>query len=185
VPLVSQAFEWEHGVFLGSIMASETTAAAAGAVGNLRFDPMAMLPFCGYNMGDYFGHWLEIGAKSDESKLPKLFFVNWFRRGDDGRFLWPGFGENSRVLKWVFERVSGDSDAVETAIGYLPAPGSLDIAGLDVPATDMEELLSVDAEGWRSAVPQIEQHYAQVGAHLPGQLKDQLAELEKRLAATG
>jgi phosphoenolpyruvate carboxykinase (GTP) len=183
VPLVSQAFDWEHGVFLGSIMSSETTAAQTGAVGNLRFDPMAMLPFCGYNMGDYFEHWLEIGAKGDEAKLPKLFFVNWFRRGDDGHFLWPGFGENSRVLKWVFERVAGEAEAVDTAIGYLPAPGSLDTDGLDVPQADLDELLSVDVEGWRSAVPQIEQHLARFGDHLPGPLKDQLAELEKRLAA--
>jgi phosphoenolpyruvate carboxykinase (GTP) len=183
VPLVSQAFDWEHGVFLGSIMSSETTAAQAGAVGNLRFDPMAMLPFCGYNMGDYFEHWLDIGAQSDEAKLPKLFFVNWFRRGDDGHFLWPGFGENSRVLKWVFERVAGEAEAVDTAIGSLPAPGSLDTDGLDVPQADLDELLSVDVEGWRSAVPQIEQHLAQFGDHLPGPLKDQLAELEKRLAA--
>ncbi len=120
VPLVSQAFDWEHGVFLGSIMASETTAAAAGAVGNLRFDPMAMLPFCGYNMGDYFEHWLRVGASADADRLPKIFFVNWFRRTEDGRFLWPGFGENSRVLKWAFERVAGQAEAVETAIGYLP-----------------------------------------------------------------
>ena len=126
VPLVTQAFDWEHGVFLGSIMASETTAAQQGAAGVLRFDPMAMLPFCGYNMADYFGHWLSLGAR-DGDNLPKIFFVNWFRRDDDGRFLWPGYGENSRVLKWVFERVSGSADAVRTAIGDLPAPGALEI----------------------------------------------------------
>jgi phosphoenolpyruvate carboxykinase (GTP) len=185
VPLVSQAYRWEHGVFLGSIMASETTAAAAGAVGRIRFDPMAMLPFCGYNMGDYFAHWLEIGAGADPDKLPRIFFVNWFRRGEDGRFLWPGFGENSRVLKWAFERVGGQADAVETAIGYLPASGALDVDGLDIDAGDLEELLSVDVEGWRAAIPQIEQHYAQFGDHLPEQLRDELASLEKRLAATG
>jgi phosphoenolpyruvate carboxykinase (GTP) len=185
VPLVSQAYNWDHGVFLGSIMASETTAAAAGAVGNLRFDPMAMLPFCGYNMGDYFAHWLEIGEGADAEKLPQIFFVNWFRRDEDGRFLWPGFGENSRVLKWVFERVAGTSEAVETAIGYLPAPGALDVDGLDVSDEDLEEILSVDVDGWRAAIPQIEQHYAQFGDHLPDQLRDELASLEKRLAATG
>jgi len=185
VPLVSQAYSWEHGVFLGSIMASETTAAAAGAVGNLRFDPMAMLPFCGYNMGDYFAHWLAVGASADAERLPKIFFVNWFRRGEDGRFLWPGFGENSRVLKWAFERVDGNAAAVETAIGYLPVPGALDIDGLDVDPADLEELLSVDVEGWRAAIPQIEQHYAQFGEHLPEQLRDELASLEKRLAGTG
>jgi phosphoenolpyruvate carboxykinase (GTP) len=185
VPLVNQSFDWAHGVFLGSIMGSETTAAATGAVGNLRFDPMAMLPFCGYNMGDYFAHWLTIGNRADAERLPKLFFVNWFRRGDDGRFLWPGFGDNSRVLKWVFERVAGRAEAVETAIGYLPAPGALDVTGLDVSDEDLGALLSVDVEGWRAAVAQIEQHYAQFGDHLPGQLRDELAELEKRLAATG
>ena len=184
VPLVSEAYSWEHGVFLGSIMASETTAAAAGAVGSLRFDPMAMLPFCGYNMGDYFAHWLRTGASADADKLPKLFFVNWFRRGEDGRFLWPGFGDNSRVLKWVFERVDGSAGAVETAIGYLPAPGALDLDGLELPREDLEELLSVDVEGWRAAVPEIEQHYARFGEHLPEQLRDELSSLEKRLAAT-
>ncbi len=185
VPLVSQAYNWEHGVFLGSIMASETTAAAGGAVGNLRFDPMAMLPFCGYNMGDYFAHWLAIGASGKAENLPQIFFVNWFRRDEDGRFLWPGFGENSRVLKWVFERVAGGAEAVETAIGYLPAPGALDVEGLDVTDEDLAEILSVDVEGWRAAIPQIEQHYARFGEHMPDQLRDELASLEKRLAATG
>ena len=168
VPLVSQAFDWEHGVFLGSIMASETTAAAAGAVGNVRFDPMAMLPFCGYNMGDYFAHWLGIGERADAEKLPKIFFVNWFRRGEDGRFLWPGFGENSRVLKWAFERVAGQVDAVDTAIGHLPTPAGFDTDGLDVDADDLVEILSVDVEGWRAAIPQIEQHYAAVRRSLAG-----------------
>ena len=185
VPLVSQAFDWEHGVFLGSIMASETTAAAAGAVGNVRFDPMAMLPFCGYNMGDYFAHWLGIGEGADAEKLPKIFFVNWFRRGEDGRFLWPGFGENSRVLKWAFERVAGQVDAVDTAIGHLPTPAGLDTDGLDVDADDLAEILSVDVEGWRAAIPQIEQHYAQFGDRLPDQLRDELSSLEKRLASSG
>jgi phosphoenolpyruvate carboxykinase (GTP) len=185
VPLVSQSFDWGHGVFLGSIMASETTAAAGGAVGTLRFDPMAMLPFCGYNMGDYFRHWLDIGAKADADKLPKIFFVNWFRRDADGRFLWPGFGENSRVLKWAFERVAGEAEAIDTAIGYLPAPGALDISGLDVADDDLNAILSVDVEGWRAAIPQIEQHYARFGEHLPDALRDELAQLEKRLASAG
>ncbi len=182
VPLVNEAFNWEHGVFLGSIMASETTAAATGAVGNLRFDPMAMLPFCGYDMGSYFAHWLKIGVTADAAKLPKIFFVNWFRRDDSGRFLWPGYGENSRVLKWAFERVIGEADAVETAIGFLPAPGSLDTEGLDISEADMAELLRVDSDGWREAIPQIEQHFAQFGERFPAQLHNQLAALLNRLS---
>ncbi len=182
VPLVTQAFDWEHGVFLGSIMASETTAAAAGAVGNLRFDPMAMLPFCGYNMGDYFAHWLEVGDNTDPSILPKIFFVNWFRRDEDGRFLWPGYGENSRVLKWVFERVAGTADAVDTAIGYLPTERDLDLNGLDVNAEDLRELLSIDADGWRAAIPQIRAHFEQFGDSLPDELLIALDTLEANLA---
>ena len=182
VPLVNQAFDWEHGVFLGSIMASETTAAAAGAVGNLRFDPMAMLPFCGYDMGSYFAHWLKVGGSTDASKLPQIFFVNWFRRHEDGRYLWPGYGENSRVLKWVFERVSGSGEAVKTAIGYLPTHDALDVKGLEVSATDLDDLLSVDVEGWRTAVPQIRAHFESFGERLPGELHQQLAALDARLA---
>jgi phosphoenolpyruvate carboxykinase (GTP) len=181
VPLVTQAFDWEHGVFLGSIMASETTAAQQGAVGNLRFDPMAMLPFCGYNMADYFTHWLAMGKHDGAEKLPKIFFVNWFRRDESGRFLWPGYGENSRVLKWVFERVGGTADAVRTPIGHLPAPGSLDLDGLDVSAADLEALLSVDSDGWKAALPQIEAHYAQFDGKLPPALKAQLHKLEAAL----
>jgi phosphoenolpyruvate carboxykinase (GTP) len=181
VPLVTQAFDWEHGVFLGSIMASETTAAQQGAAGVLRFDPMAMLPFCGYNMADYFAHWLQIGGTASPENLPKIFFVNWFRRDEDGRFLWPGYGENSRVLKWVFERVAGQVDAVHTAIGHLPTPGSLDVDGLDVSEADMATLLTVDAEGWKGAIPQIEQHYAQFGDTLPGELTAQLGKLAASL----
>jgi phosphoenolpyruvate carboxykinase (GTP) len=182
VPLVTQAFDWEHGVFLGSIMASETTAAQAGAVGNLRFDPMAMLPFCGYNMGDYFTHWLKIGGKSDAANLPKIFFVNWFRRDENGRFLWPGYGENSRVLKWVFERLDGSAGAVETAIGYLPTEDDLDTKGLDVQADDLQELLTVDADGWQSAIPQIRAHFEQFGEALPDELLKALDRLESSLA---
>jgi len=181
VPLVTQAFDWEHGVFLGSIMASETTAAQAGAVGKLRFDPMAMLPFCGYNMADYFAHWLAIGKRTDPADLPAIFFVNWFRRDDEGRFLWPGFGENSRVLKWVFERVDGTAGAAETPIGLLPREGDLDLRGLDVPAADLRELLAVDAAGWREAVPQIREHYATFGDKLPAQLTLALDHLEESL----
>ena len=182
VPLVTQAFDWNHGVFLGSIMASETTAAAGGQVGKLRFDPMAMLPFCGYNMADYFNHWLSIGTKTDAKKLPQIFFVNWFRRDDNGRFLWPGYGENSRVLKWVFERLDGTAKAEKTAIGFLPADGALDTNGVDVTKDDLKELLSVDAKGWKEAVPQIREHYAAFGERLPKRLSTSLDELESALA---
>jgi len=182
VPLVTQAFDWEHGVFLGSIMASETTAAQAGAVGNLRFDPMAMLPFCGYNMADYFGHWLKLGSTAKPENLPQIFFVNWFRRDTDGRFLWPGYGENSRVLKWVFERVDGTASAVASPIGNLPVVSDLDTSGLKVDAADMSTLLSVDTAGWLEAVPQIREHYATFGAKLPLQLSSALDSLEKALA---
>ncbi len=183
VPLVTQAFDWEHGVFLGSIMASETTAAATGAVGQLRFDPMAMLPFCGYNMGDYFAHWLEVGESTDAAKLPKIFFVNWFRRDDDGRFLWPGYGENSRVLKWVFERISDTADAVDTPIGYIPTKDDIDLDGLAITQEDLQALLSVDASGWKQAVPQIRAHYAQFGDALPDELAIALDTLEANLAS--
>src|SRR5207302_2172416 len=159
VPLIHQSFDWDHGVFLGSIMASETTAAAAGAVGKLRRDPFAMLPFCGYNMADYLGHWLEIGRQTGADKLPKIFYVNWFRKDADGQFLWPGFGENSRVLEWVFERASGRGDADETPIGSVPAKGAIDTDGLDVPADDLVELLRVDAGEWAGEVPDIVAFY--------------------------
>jgi phosphoenolpyruvate carboxykinase (GTP) len=183
VPLVTEAFDWNHGVFLGSIMASETTAAAGGAVGNLRFDPMAMLPFCGYNMADYFAHWLKIGKRADTTKLPKIFFVNWFRRDEDGRFMWPGYGENSRVLKWVFERVDGRSSAHQTPIGLLPSPAAIDTTSLDIAADDLAALLSVDTAGWSTAVPQIKEHYAKFGDHLPAELSAALDTLERSLTA--
>jgi phosphoenolpyruvate carboxykinase (GTP) len=182
VPLVTESFDWTHGVFLGSIMSSETTAAQAGAVGKLRFDPFAMLPFCGYNMGDYFAHWLSIGAATTPDKLPRLFWVNWFRRGEDGSFLWPGFGENSRVLKWVVERLSGSTGAVDTPIGRVPAPDALDTAGLDVDPATVEKLVAVDPESWREELPQLEEHYRSLGDHVPQPLRDQLETLEKRLA---
>ena len=181
VPLVHEAFDWTHGVFLGSIMASETTAAAAGEVGNLRRDPFAMLPFCGYNMADYWAHWLTFADRTDPESLPRIFYVNWFRKAADGRWLWPGFGENSRVLEWVFERCAGRGDAVETAIGYVPAPGALDTAGLGAPAEDIEELLRVDKDEWREEVPLIREHFAQFGSRLPKALEVELAALDTRL----
>jgi phosphoenolpyruvate carboxykinase (GTP) len=187
VPLVNEALNWQHGVFLGSVMASETTAAATGKVGALRRDPMAMLPFCGYHMGDYFAHWLKIGERADAGKLPRIFYVNWFRKSSDGRFLWPGFGENSRVLKWVFDRcgkpVEDTTLASRTAIGYLPTPGSLDRAGLPVSDADMKELLKVDAEGWLAEVPSIREHFAKFGDRLPQGLMKELESLEQRLKA--
>jgi phosphoenolpyruvate carboxykinase (GTP) len=181
VPLVTEAFDWEHGVFLGTVMSSEKTAAAAGTVGELRFDPFAMLPFCGYNMAEYFAHWLRIG-RTDGAKLPKIFYVNWFRKDDSGRFLWPGFGENSRVLAWVFARCAGRGAASETPIGLMPPVGGdgIDTGGLDVSDEDMAELLRVDAEEWKAQLPQFEQHLAQF-ENLPPELHAQLEALEQRL----
>ncbi len=181
VPLITEAFNWQHGVFLGSIMASETTAAAAGAVGRLRRDPFAMLPFCGYNMADYFGHWLRTGQATDADKLPRMFYVNWFRRDRTGRFLWPGFGENSRVLEWVFERCAGRGQAEETPIGYLPGKGAIPTEGLDISRDDLAELLRVDREEWKAEVPLIEEHFAVFGDRLPAALRDELDALRKRL----
>ena len=181
VPLVYEAFNWQHGTFIGSAMSSERTAAAAGTVGELRRDPMAMLPFCGYNMGDYFAHWLQMGKSTDESKLPKIFYVNWFRKDADGGWLWPGFGENSRVLKWIVERVTGKAEAVETPLGYLPASGAIDTNGLDVTEEQMAELLNVDAEEWLREIDSIREHYARFGDRLPAALSEELAALEARL----
>ncbi len=181
VPLVTEAYNWRHGVFLGSIMGSETTAAATGAVGALRRDPFAMLPFCGYNMGDYFAHWLRVGDTHDESKLPKFFYVNWFRKDADGKFLWPGYGENSRVLAWIFGRCEGAADARDTAIGRLPAEGALPLDGLDLPSSALHELLSVDEDEWRTELPLIEEHYSVFGERLPAALHDELDALAKRL----
>ena len=183
IPLVTEALDWEHGVFLGSILASETTAAQAGAVGKLRRDPFAMLPFCGYNMADYLAHWLEVGDATEADKLPKFFYVNWFRKDADGRWLWPGFGDNSRVLEWVFERTAGRGEAVETPIGRVPAAGQIDISGLDVSDDDLAELLRVDPADWKAEVPSIEEHYAQFGDHLPPALRAQLDALAKRVGA--
>ena len=178
VPLVNEALSWEHGVFLGATMASEKTAAAAGVVGELRFDPFAMLPFCGYNMGDYFKHWLEIGQHKN-AKLPKIYYVNWFRKAPDGHWLWPGFGDNSRVLKWIFERCEGKADAVSTPIGNLPT--DIDLAGLKMTAEDKKLLLSCDVDGWKAVIPAIKKHFETFGAKLPEALKKQLKDLEARL----
>jgi phosphoenolpyruvate carboxykinase (GTP) len=181
VPLVTQSRDWAHGVFMGSIVASETTAAATGEVGNLRRDPFAMLPFCGYNMADYFGHWLSFAENHDEEKLPKIFYVNWFRKGDDGRWLWPGFGENSRVLEWVFNRLGEEADALDTPIGLVPTMDSLDVTGVNVTAADMTELLKVHVEEWRAEVPGIRAYYATFGDRLPAALHAQVDALEARL----
>ncbi|MBQ30712.1 MAG: phosphoenolpyruvate carboxykinase (GTP) [Acidimicrobiaceae bacterium] len=181
VPLVSEALDWEHGVFLGSVMSSEKTAAAAGAIGQVRRDPFAMLPFCGYNFGDYFQHWLDIGKRRG-AKLPRLFYVNWFRKDDQGRFIWPGFGENARVLKWVLDRVADTVEAVETPIGMVPKTEDLDVGGLDLTADALEALLAVDAGEWRSELALIQEHYASIGERLPNEMRLQLDRLADRLA---
>jgi phosphoenolpyruvate carboxykinase (GTP) len=183
VPLVHEAFDWEHGVFLGATMSSEKTAAAAGNVGELRFDPMAMLPFCGYNMADYFAHWLKAGER-EGAELPRIFYVNWFRKDADGKFLWPGFGENSRVLEWVFRRCEGTADAIETPIGLLPAEGAINTEGLNISEEAMSELLSVDEDLVRQQLPQLKDHLATFGDRLPAQLAAQLEALEERLGGS-
>jgi phosphoenolpyruvate carboxykinase (GTP) len=180
VPLVHEAFDWDHGVFLAATMSSEKTAAAAGNVGELRFDPMAMLPFCGYNMGDYFAHWLKIG-QHEGAQLPRIFYVNWFRKDADGKFLWPGFGENSRVLEWVFRRCEDKAEAVETAIGLLPPEGAINTHGLNIAAEAMAELLSVDEDLVREQLPQLRDHLATFGEKLPPELNAQLEALQQRL----
>ncbi len=180
VPLVFECRDWEHGVFTGSVMASETTAAAAGEVGKLRFDPMAMLPFCGYNMASYFGHWLQVGRR-DGAVLPKVFHVNWFRKDENGKFLWPGFGENSRVLEWVFRRCDGEGETVDSALGLLPAEGQLNTDGLDISGEAMRDLLSVDEASLRAQLPQIEEHLARFGDDLPEEIAAQLDALKQRL----
>ncbi|MER7798303.1 phosphoenolpyruvate carboxykinase (GTP) [Microbacterium sp. NPDC096154] len=181
VPLVVEAFNWEHGVFIGSNISSERTAAAEGKVGELRRDPFAMMPFCGYNMADYFAHWLEMGGLA--SQLPKIYQVNWFRRGADGRFLWPGFGDNSRVIDWIVRRLQGDAEAVVTPIGLVPAPGSLNLTGLDVPQEDLDELFSVDTEAWLQEADLTEEFYDLFGDKTPAELRAQLDALRSRLQA--
>jgi phosphoenolpyruvate carboxykinase (GTP) len=183
VPLVTEATDWEHGVFLGATMSSEMTAAAAGGLGQLRFDPFAMLPFCGYNMADYFAHWLDIG-KTEGAELPKIFYVNWFRKDPiSGRFLWPGFGENSRVLKWVFERCAGTADAVDGPLGLIPTEGAIDTTGLDMSDDDLVAVLDVDLDALREQLPQMKEFLAKFGDDLPDEIASQLEALEGRLAA--
>ena len=183
VPLVTEALDWNHGTFIGTIIASEMTAAAFGAIGQLRRDPMAMLPFCGYNMADYWSHWLGIGKK-EGAKLPKIFYVNWFRKNEAGKFMWPGFGENSRVLKWVFERCNGSADAIDTPIGKMPTLDGIDFNGLEMNETDKASLLRVDVEGWLQELPGIEEYYDSFGNHLPEELRQQIKALKKRLEST-
>ncbi len=180
VPLVTESFSWQHGTFLGAIVTSETTAAITGKVGELRRDPMAMLAFCGYNMGDYYAHFLKMGSRPG-AKLPKIFYVNWFRTDNNGKFLWPGYSENSRVLKWIFERCDEKAHAVDTPIGRLPEPADLDTKGLEIPAADIAKLLSVDVEGWHAELPSIQEHFARFGSHLPEELNREVRELETRL----
>lgn len=184
VPLVTEALDWEHGTFLGTIIASEMTAAAFGAIGKLRRDPMAMLPFCGYNMADYWGHWLNMGqsdSANNNKQMPKIFYVNWFRKDDNGKFMWPGFGENSRVLKWIFDRCADQAEAIPTAIGNMPTLDGLDLEGLHLDQTAIANLLRVETDGWLQELPDIEAYYAQFGDHLPQALRDQVNALRERL----
>jgi phosphoenolpyruvate carboxykinase (GTP) len=185
VPLVSEARSWGHGVFIGSIMSSETTAAASGKIGRLRWDPMAMLPFCGYHMADYFGHWLRLGRR-EGAKLPRIYYVNWFRKGQDGKFLWPGYGENSRVLAWIFRRCQGKAEAVDTEVGLVPpvGAGGLEVDELDISEDAISELLAIDVEGWKQQLPQMHEHYAMFGDKLPDELHTELAALTQRLGAS-
>jgi phosphoenolpyruvate carboxykinase (GTP) len=182
IPLVNEAFDWQHGVFLGATLSSEKTAAAAGTVGQVRRDPMAMLPFIGYHAGDYFQHWINLGKQADASKLPRIFYVNWFRRGSDGDYLWPGFGDNSRILKWIIERIEGRAAAADTAIGRVPTPDQLDLSGLNVEIADVEAALAVNVEEWRAELPLIEQWFGKIGDALPSTMHDELDALKQRLA---
>ncbi len=180
VPLVNEAFDWNHGVFLGASVSSETTAAAVGEIGKLRHDPFAMLPFCGYHMGDYFRHWIEMGMKTDPSKLPRIYYVNWFKKGAGGEYLWPGFGENSRVLKWIFERVSGSDGAVKTPIGYLPKRGSIDLVDMHLSENAWDALFYVDHNDWRTEIGILKEYFKIFGDKLPLQLSEELNKLEMR-----
>jgi phosphoenolpyruvate carboxykinase (GTP) len=181
VPLVSESFDWEHGVFIGSTVSSEKTAAAEGAVGELRRDPFAMLPFCGYNMADYWGHWLKIGGFTSPEKLPKIYSVNWFRKDADGNFIWPGFGENSRVLEWIVNRLSDKAEAIDTPIGKIPAPGALDVSDLDISEETMAELFAIDTQSWLAEADLTEQYYSEFGDRVPSELNQQLNDLRDRL----
>ncbi len=181
IPLVNEAFDWQHGVFLGATLSSEKTAAAAGRIGEVRRDPMAMLPFIGYNAGDYFQHWIDVGKGADANKLPKIFYVNWFRRGADQRFLWPGFGENSRVLKWITERIEGGATAADTPIGWVPTSDQLDLSGLDTPTGDVAAALTVNIDEWQAELPLIEQWFTKIGDALPSTMRDELHALTQRL----
>jgi phosphoenolpyruvate carboxykinase (GTP) len=181
VPLVTESFDWQHGVFMGATLSSEQTAAAEGKVGTVRRDPMAMLPFMGYHVGDYQGHWINLGKNADSAKLPKIFYVNWFRRGEDGRFLWPGFGENSRVLEWIVNRIEGTAQAEATVIGNVPLAANLDLEGLDVNPADVDEALHVSAEEWRREIPLIEEWFEFIGDKLPSGIRDEFEALEQRL----
>jgi len=180
VPLVTQAFDWDHGVYMGATAASETTAAALDVKSAIRRDPMAMLPFCGYHIGDYWQHWFDMGDQLG-AQAPKIFYVNWFRKSPDGKWLWPGFRENARVLKWMCERVEGKVDAVQTPVGFVPKPGDLDVGGLQIGDADMAELLRIDLDGWKGEVPEIEAYLNKAGARLPARMKAQLAGLKKRV----
>jgi phosphoenolpyruvate carboxykinase (GTP) len=180
MPLVHQAYSWDHGVYMGATAASEPTAAALDVKGKLRRDPFAMLPFCGYNMADYWEHWFRMGDRLG-ANAPKIFYVNWFRKNAQGKWLWPGFGENSRILKWMCERVDGTAAAIETPIGLMPRTGDLDVSGLAVPGEDLAELLRVDAEAFRAELPDVEEHFAQFGERVPARMRTQLAELRRRL----
>ena len=185
VPLVTQARDWQHGVFIGATLGSEQTAAAEGKVGTIRRDPMAMLPFIGYNVGDYFQHWIDLGKNSDESKMPKVFFVNWFRRDEDGGFLWPGFGENSRVLKWIVDRIEHRAGGQDTPIGIVPTADDLDLDGLDVDGADVAKALSVNPAEWRQELPLIEEWFEFVGDKLPTGVRDEFEALKQRLSEAG
>ena len=183
IPLVNESFDWQHGTFMGATLSSEKTAAAAGAVGQVRRDPMAMIPFIGYNVGDYFQHWIDVGKGADADKLPRIFYVNWFRRGDDGRFLWPGFGENGRVLKWIIQRLEGKAAATETAIGHVPTADQIDLDGVSEPFEDIEASLKVDIDEWKAELPLIEEWFDSIGEKLPTSMRDELEALKQRLGA--
>ncbi|MFE3257460.1 phosphoenolpyruvate carboxykinase (GTP) [Nocardia sp. NPDC059229] len=182
VPLVTESFDWQHGVFMGATLSSEQTAAAEGKVGTVRRDPMAMIPFMGYHVGDYIGHWINLGKNADAQKLPKIFYVNWFRRGEDGRFLWPGFGENSRVLEWIVNRIEGTAEAEATPIGNVPTAANLDLEGLDVNTADVDEALAVNVEEWKREIPLIEEWFEFIGDKLPSGIRDEFEALKQRLA---